>query len=433
MGDMAAMAGWVTQDVDLNQDGVSALIITCAVLLPLTWIAVGLRTYTRAVLTRSFQIDDWFMLIAQVIFTATCAMIIEGTRRGLGKHNAAVTDPDDLVAALMWQAIATAVYVLNMVFIKLSIGVFLLRLAVWTAYKWILWISLVVFTLWGLGIFIWNIFQCTPVAKQWDFRIERGFCASPDAIIASAYALSVLTVLSDWLYALLPVPMVWNVKMTKQAKWTVVAILGLGIFASIATLIRLKFLNKLQDTGDLLYSAVDAMIWTIVEPGVAIFASSLATVRPLLRVFRIRGFTSGGRSSAGRTQNSEMSTARGYSNDNKMSTRHGTTFATAGVSDMSLDNIDDESDFRQPDVEADNTNVALESKGRPQRKRPKDMLGGDSISEILAMEDSIPSSIKDDEEANQSVDEASDSEAHDFGPHDLEAQTQNGLGVPSRR
>lgn len=28
-------------------------------------------------------------------------MIIEGTRRGLGKHNAATTNPDDLVAALM--------------------------------------------------------------------------------------------------------------------------------------------------------------------------------------------------------------------------------------------------------------------------------------------------------------------------------------------
>lgn len=99
-----------------------------------------------------------------------------------------------------WQAIATTIYVLNMVLIKLSIGVFLLRLAVWTSYKWILWISFVVFTLWGLGIFIWDIFQCNPVAKQWDFRIEGGSCASPDAIIASAYALSALTVLSDWLY-----------------------------------------------------------------------------------------------------------------------------------------------------------------------------------------------------------------------------------------
>jgi len=40
------------------------------------------------------------------------------------------------------------------------------------------------------------------------------------------------------------------------------------------------------------------MVWTLVEPGVAIIASSLATIRPLLRALRIRGFESTGRSGA---------------------------------------------------------------------------------------------------------------------------------------
>lgn len=34
------------------------------------------------------------------------------------------------------------------------------------------------------------------------------------------------------------------------------------------------------------------MIWTIIEAGLAIVASSLATIRPLLRAMRIRGFES---------------------------------------------------------------------------------------------------------------------------------------------
>ena len=37
------------------------------------------------------------------------------------------------------------------------------------------------------------------------------------------------------------------------------------------------------------------MVWTLVEPGVAIVAASLATIRPLLRAWRIRGFDSTGR------------------------------------------------------------------------------------------------------------------------------------------
>nr|RBQ89870.1 hypothetical protein FVER53263_08029 [Fusarium verticillioides] len=125
---------------------------------------------------------------------------------------------------------------------------------------------------------------------QWDFRIKDGTCVSADQIVSAAYAISVMTVVSDWLYALLPIPMLWSVKMTKQAKTTVIAILGLGIF--VATLVRLRFLADLTDTEDILFAGTDAMVWTLIEPGVAIVASSLATIRPLLRAMRIRGFES---------------------------------------------------------------------------------------------------------------------------------------------
>lgn len=57
------------------------------------------------------------------------------------------------------------------------------------------------------------------------------------------------------------------------------------------------------------------MVWTLVEPGVAIVASSLVTIRPLLRQMRLKGFESsershsrgfwgrGGRSTGGRSDN----------------------------------------------------------------------------------------------------------------------------------
>lgn len=44
----------------------------------------------------------------------------------------------------------------------------------------------------------------------------------------------------------------------------------------------------------LVVAGTDAMVWTLIEPGVAIIASSLATIRPLLRAMKIRGFESTG-------------------------------------------------------------------------------------------------------------------------------------------
>lgn len=45
-------------------------------------------------------------------------------------------------------------------------------------------------------------------------------------------------------------------------------------------------------TNNFSVAGTDAMAWTLIEPGVAIVASSLATIRPLLRAMRIRGFES---------------------------------------------------------------------------------------------------------------------------------------------
>ncbi|KAM6522512.1 hypothetical protein FALCPG4_012163 [Fusarium falciforme] len=282
------------QHIDLSEDNSVALVSTVIVFMALSWLSVGLRSYTRAFLMKSYQMDDWLMLIAQGIFTVSCAFILEGVKEGLGRHNEAIKDDAAEVNALKWQALATATYVLDMMFIKLSIGVFLLRLSVKPVYTWIIWISLAVITIWSTVIFVWNMFQCSPVEKQWDFRITGGHCVSADQIVSAAYAISAMTIVSDWLYAILPIPMLWTVKMTKTAKATVIVILGLGIFASIATLVRLRFLADLTDTDDILFAGTDAMVWTLIEPGVAIIASSLATIRPLLRAMKIRGFESTG-------------------------------------------------------------------------------------------------------------------------------------------
>ncbi|KAG6049441.1 hypothetical protein E4U39_006044 [Claviceps sp. Clav50 group G5] len=281
---------------DLNESNASSLVITCIVMLVTSWIAVGLRAFTRVVLMKSYQADDILMLIAQAIFTVACSIQFEGVQRGVGRHNAAFTNEDDLVAAIMWQALGVAIYILNMMFIKLSIGVFLLRIATQKPYIWAIRSFLVIITLWSIGLFIWNLLQCTPIEKQWDFRITDGQCAGAGEVLTAAYALSVMTIVTDWFFALIPIPMLWGIKMSTQAKTTVIFILGIGIFASVATLIRFRFLTSIERTDDILFHATDASIWSLIEVGVAIIASSLATVRPLLRALRIRGFVSVNRS-----------------------------------------------------------------------------------------------------------------------------------------
>lgn len=54
--------------VNLSAYNGGPLVGTCILFLALSWLAVGLRTYTRAVVIKSVQEDDWLMLVAQVNF-----------------------------------------------------------------------------------------------------------------------------------------------------------------------------------------------------------------------------------------------------------------------------------------------------------------------------------------------------------------------------
>lgn len=86
-----------------------------------------------------------------------------------------------------------------MMFIKLSVGIFLLRLTTSKAYQWTIYISLAIVVIWTIALSFWNIFQCSPVEAQWDYTIPGHTCVQPTQVVEAAYALSVMIVLSDWL------------------------------------------------------------------------------------------------------------------------------------------------------------------------------------------------------------------------------------------
>ena len=116
-----------------------------------------------------------------------------------------------------------------MAFIKISIAIFLLRIATKRRYTYTLKISMVIITIWSLAIFLFEIFQCSPVPAQWDLSIKGAKCVSGDSFVAAAYSISVMTVITDWLYAIIPIPMIWNVQMSVQKKITVAIVLSLGV------------------------------------------------------------------------------------------------------------------------------------------------------------------------------------------------------------
>lgn len=98
---------------------------------------------------------------------------------------------------------------------------------------------------------------------------------------------------ADWVLGTLPFFIVWDLHMKLKTKALVASILAFAAIGSTATVVRMFYIHTLMDGPDFLYATTDVAIWSTVEPGIGITASSIATLRPLVRHWLWRlGFSS---------------------------------------------------------------------------------------------------------------------------------------------
>jgi len=113
--------------------------------------------------------------------------------------------------------------------LKASIAIMLLRLTVNQIHRWIIWICLGVTEIYGLFFFFLFVLQCRPSSYFWtQYTGGKGKCIDPQITVNATYAYSAISCLSDWIFAILPCFMVWNLKMNSRTKVSVALILGMG-------------------------------------------------------------------------------------------------------------------------------------------------------------------------------------------------------------
>ena len=172
--------------------------------------------------------------------------------------------------------------------LKLSIGIFLLRIAISEVariHRIVIYVIIIVTELYGAFFFFLFILQCRPSSYFWTrYAGGTGSCINPDITVDATYGYSAISCICDWSLAIIPVFLIWNLQMNTRTKVSVAMILACGGIASTATIIRLPYVHTLA-SQDFLYATIDVAIWSTAETGMGITASSLATLRPLFRTF----------------------------------------------------------------------------------------------------------------------------------------------------
>lgn len=111
---------------------------------------------------------------------------------------------------------------------KLSVCITLLRITVDRIHAWIIFGAMTLSVVVGLIFLFFTIFQCNPVDYFWSRLSEKGTCIDKNLLIGIAYLYSVGAALTDLTIGLLPVALIWNLRMNQRTKAAIVGILGIG-------------------------------------------------------------------------------------------------------------------------------------------------------------------------------------------------------------
>ena len=190
------------------------IIATTIVCSLLSTFCVASRIYTRSRTKSAISWDDYFALVTLPFCIAYGILLGIATRYGLGFH--AWDVPGDLIQQFQkWILIAPCIYFPGLLGYKMSILCLYLRIFnVNRSFRYCTW-AVMFITSGYLFSNLWaQIFICRPIAKYWRPDLPGHCTLEPK----SDYGYGSLNFITDLLILVLPLPMVWRLKLSSRDK-----------------------------------------------------------------------------------------------------------------------------------------------------------------------------------------------------------------------
>ncbi|KUI52528.1 hypothetical protein VP1G_10455 [Cytospora mali] len=267
---MAAIASEYLADVLEPQKFAAAIFGVTLTFTIISINVVGLRTWARR---QHYGHDDFLMYTALVVNLVHNTIIMRGTFVGIGSPDSRLNT--DLYLFL-WQVF----YATDLVFIKTSILTALKRVDKERRFIYIIWGLIVLVSLLSIAAVITLLAKCQPVEANWT---GDGTCLNSNVFAALAKIAYVFDVLSDLAMAILSTLLLWAPEMRLRSKVLTALALGLGVLASIASILRTVYTDAYSSDRNYLYNTGKIVLWTVVECGIGIIAGSL----PILGLFSV--------------------------------------------------------------------------------------------------------------------------------------------------
>ncbi|KAL4756301.1 uncharacterized protein BDW70DRAFT_166325 [Aspergillus foveolatus] len=249
---------------------------TQVICLVVATIVVGLRFLVKARLRNTLELEDYTTIFGWVLFVGFCAnMIILGNYGG-GYHAWDVSKSDMINFQKASYAV-TLVYVPMVFVIKVALLAVMLRIFAPDRHKvMIVYGTIIVLLLYYIPALFIKVFFCRPISTYWfGAEVTGGTCLDQRKVIIADATISII---SDFWILVLPIPMLWSLKMSLSKKFRVVGILGAGGLATGFSIWRLVMMVDESQTPDTTWFWIHCVLTANAEAGIGIICACLPTL-----------------------------------------------------------------------------------------------------------------------------------------------------------
>ncbi|KAI1258379.1 hypothetical protein F5Y18DRAFT_421444 [Xylariaceae sp. FL1019] len=241
---------------------------------------LALRFWSAIRSCRSFCADDILICLAYASVASLGGVVIWGVLNGMGKRLAELT-PAQLVIQVKALLAIEFTYLSTTVFAKLSVIWLLKRIYETRTFKRLCYGLIALNLFYYLSFTIIYLTNCIPISEQWHHQ-PGGYCRSTTT---GDYATIGTNLFLDVLNIVLPLPVLWGLKMSIKDKITITAMFSLGTL-TIATLVwRLVLTIQVRSSPEWVLTLCQVGCIAQIELHVSIIAACIPTLGPLFNAY----------------------------------------------------------------------------------------------------------------------------------------------------
>ncbi|KLU92598.1 hypothetical protein MAPG_11543 [Magnaporthiopsis poae ATCC 64411] len=258
-------------------------VVAASVVLPaLSTGFVALRFYTAFRLTSVRDASDILLAFAWLLGVAFSVMCLVLLRFGWSRHLWDVPFALFNINFMKLSAISGAFFGMSITFSKLSILVFYTRFAS-TAdrhQRVVIYTLFVIVLVYGTVTSFPFLFACRPMERYWDFTITEGSCIDwkPTMLFNG-----VMNCLTDVAILLLPVWLLWELRLPLRQKMGVMGVMMTGGLVFGLSIARAEMTISWLPDPDITWGSIPLMIVIACEVHLGLVCVCLLAAKPFLR------------------------------------------------------------------------------------------------------------------------------------------------------